>query len=68
MSTVTAEMRTGQQLGIALVVVLNALPVWGVLAGEWSIGALNFGPDGKKILKAYRKLPKGQAYHELVAK
>lgn len=40
MSTVTAEMRTGQQLGIALVVVLNALPVWGVLAGEWSIGAL----------------------------
>lgn len=27
-----------------------------VLIYEWSIGALNFGPDGKKILKAYKKL------------
>lgn len=27
-----------------------------VLIYEWSIGALDFGPDGKKILKAYRKL------------
>lgn len=27
-----------------------------VLVYEWSIGALDFGPDGKKILKAYRKL------------
>ena len=26
-----------------------------VLIYEWSIGALNFGPNGKKILKAYRK-------------
>ena len=26
-----------------------------VLIYEWSIGALNFGPDGKKILKASRK-------------
>ncbi len=26
-----------------------------VLIYEWSIGALDFGPDGKKILKAYRK-------------
>lgn len=27
-----------------------------VLAYEWSIGALNFGPNGKKLLKAYHKL------------
>jgi len=26
-----------------------------VLIYEWSTGALDFGPDGKKILKAYRK-------------
>ncbi|MCX2452809.1 NADH-quinone oxidoreductase subunit A [Pedobacter sp. PLR] len=27
-----------------------------VLVYEWSLGALDFGPDGKKILKAYHKL------------
>lgn len=27
-----------------------------VLIYEWSTGALDFGPDGKKILRAYRKL------------
>lgn len=27
-----------------------------VLIYEWRIGALDLGPDGKKILKAYRKL------------
>ncbi|HEY9045595.1 MAG TPA: NADH-quinone oxidoreductase subunit A [Ohtaekwangia sp.] len=27
-----------------------------VLIYEWRAGALDFGPDGKKILKAYRKL------------
>lgn len=27
-----------------------------VLVYEWAIGALDFGPDGKKILKAYRQL------------
>ena len=27
-----------------------------VLIYEWSIGALDFGPDGKKLLKVYRKL------------
>ena len=27
-----------------------------VLIYEWSIGALDFGPNGKKILKAYKKL------------
>lgn len=30
-----------------------------VLIYEWTIGALDFGPNGKKILKAYRKLRKG---------
>lgn len=29
--------------------------LFAVLIYEWSIGALDFGPDGKKILKAYRK-------------
>ena len=27
-----------------------------VLIYEWRNGALDFGPDGKKILKAYKKL------------
>jgi NADH-quinone oxidoreductase subunit A len=27
-----------------------------VLIYEWGIGALDFGPDGKKILKAFKKL------------
>jgi NADH-quinone oxidoreductase subunit A len=30
--------------------------LFAVLVYEWAIGALNFGPDGKKILKAYKKL------------
>jgi NADH-quinone oxidoreductase subunit A len=29
-----------------------------VLVYEWGIGALDFGPDGLKILKAYKKLKK----------
>ncbi|MGE5365544.1 MAG: NADH-quinone oxidoreductase subunit A [Bacteroidota bacterium] len=29
-----------------------------VLVYEWRIGALNFGPDGKRILRAYRKIIK----------
>ena len=29
-----------------------------VLIYEWGIGALDFGPDGLKILKAYRKIKK----------
>jgi NADH-quinone oxidoreductase subunit A len=29
-----------------------------VLIYEWRIGALDFGPDGKKILNAYRKITK----------
>ena len=27
-----------------------------VLIYEWRVGALDFGPDGKKILKAYKKI------------
>ena len=30
--------------------------LFAVLIYEWSIGALDFGPDGKKILRAYKKL------------
>lgn len=30
--------------------------LFAVLIYEWSLGALDFGPDGKKILKAYHKL------------
>ncbi|WP_432714212.1 NADH-quinone oxidoreductase subunit A [Pedobacter sp.] len=29
--------------------------LFAVLIYEWSIGALDFGPNGKKILKAYKK-------------
>ena len=29
-----------------------------VLIYEWRNGALDFGPDGKKILEAYKKLPR----------
>ena len=39
-------------LAITVFIVL----LFAVLIYEWSIGALNFGPDGKKILKAYHKL------------
>jgi NADH-quinone oxidoreductase subunit A len=31
-----------------------------VLIYEWKNGALDFGPDGKKILKAYKKLQKSE--------
>ncbi|HEY8934907.1 MAG TPA: NADH-quinone oxidoreductase subunit A [Cyclobacteriaceae bacterium] len=37
-----------------------------VLIYEWRNGALDFGPDGRKILKAYKKLKKTP--HEVVAK
>jgi NADH-quinone oxidoreductase subunit A len=32
-----------------------------VLLYEWRNGALDFGPDGKKILKAYKKLGNGKS-------
>jgi len=37
-----------------------------VLIYEWRNGALDFGPDGNKILKAYKKLKKNP--NEVVAK
>ena len=37
-----------------------------VLVYEWRNGALDFGPDGKKILRAYKKLIKNS--DEVVAK
>jgi NADH-quinone oxidoreductase subunit A len=39
-----------------------------VLIYEWRNGALDFGPDGKKILKAYKKLPRKGNSNEMVAK
>jgi NADH-quinone oxidoreductase subunit A len=39
-------------IGIAVFIGL----LFAVLIYEWGIGALDFGPQGKKILKAYRKL------------
>lgn len=43
--------------GYAGVVVFIILLVV-VLIYEWRNGALDFGPDGKKILEAYKKLPR----------
>ena len=37
-----------------------------VLVYEWSIGALYFGPDTKKILKAYREKVKNIPQYEMV--
>ena len=39
-----------------------------VLIYEWRNGALDFGPDGKKILQAYKKLTLKDKSHEMVAK
>jgi NADH-quinone oxidoreductase subunit A len=39
-------------VGVAIFVIL----LFVVLIYEWRNGALDFGPDGKKILKAYKKL------------
>ena len=39
-----------------------------VLIYEWRNGALDFGPDGKKILKAYKKLNREGSSNEMVAK
>jgi NADH-quinone oxidoreductase subunit A len=47
-------------LGYAGVFVFVALLVI-VLIYEWKNGALDFGPDGKKILKAYKKIVKETA-------
>jgi NADH-quinone oxidoreductase subunit A len=39
-----------------------------VLVYEWRNGALDFGPDGKKILQAYRKLNLKKEQNEVVVK
>ena len=39
-----------------------------VLIYEWRNGALDFGPDGKKILKAYKELTRKESSNEMVAK
>lgn len=39
-----------------------------VLIYEWRNGALDFGPDGQKILQAYRKLTVKDKQHEVVVK
>jgi NADH-quinone oxidoreductase subunit A len=49
-------------------VLVFALVLFIVLIYEWRNGALNFGPDGKKILKAYKKLQKKNPTDELVDK
>lgn len=41
-------------LGISIFIVQLVV----VLIYEWGIGALDFGPDGLKILKAYKKIKK----------
>ncbi|KAA3437186.1 NADH-quinone oxidoreductase subunit A [Rufibacter hautae] len=38
-----------------------------VLIYEWRNGALDFGPDGKKILQAYKKITLKETRHEVVA-
>jgi len=44
-------------LGFAGVFTFMALLII-VLIYEWRMGALDFGPDGKKILRAYKKITK----------
>jgi NADH-quinone oxidoreductase subunit A len=50
--------------GVGIFVIL----LFVVLIYEWRNGALDFGPDGKKILKAYKKLPRKGNSNEMVAK
>jgi NADH-quinone oxidoreductase subunit A len=50
--------------GVGIFVIL----LFVVLIYEWRNGALDFGPDGKKILKAYKKLTHKGNSNEMVAK
>jgi NADH-quinone oxidoreductase subunit A len=50
-------------VGVLVFIVLLAV----VLVYEWRNGALDFGPDGKKILQAYKKLTLKERQHEVVA-
>jgi NADH-quinone oxidoreductase subunit A len=47
------------------ILVFNGVLV-SVLIYEWRIGALDFGPSGKKILRAYYKKIHKNGYHEVV--
>lgn len=49
---------------IAILVFIGVLV--SVLIYEWRIGALDFGPDGKKILKAYYQRIHKNGVHEMV--
>jgi NADH-quinone oxidoreductase subunit A len=51
-------------VGVSVFVIL----LFVVLIYEWRNGALDFGPDGKKILKAYRKRIAKNKSHEVVVK
>jgi len=51
-------------LGVLVFIVLLVV----VLIYEWRNGALDFGPDGKKILQAYRRMTIKSKAHEMVAK
>lgn len=50
--------------GVMVFIVLLAV----VLVYEWRNGALDFGPDGKKILQAYKKITLNRQQHEMVVK
>lgn len=50
-------------VGVLVFIVLLVV----VLVYEWRNGALDFGPDGKKILQAYKKLTTKAQQHEVVA-
>jgi len=50
--------------GVGIFVIL----LFVVLIYEWRNGALDFGPDGKKILKAYKKIKEKGNNNEVVVK
>ena len=50
--------------GVGIFVIL----LFVVLIYEWRNGALDFGPDGKKILKAYKKIKEKGSNNEVVVK
>lgn len=51
-------------IAVATFIVIFAL----VLVYEWSIGALDFGPDIKNIIKAYQEKIKSNSQYEMVDK
>lgn len=51
-------------VGVMIFIILLVV----VLIYEWRNGALDFGPDGRKILKASKKIPLKTSPDEVVAK